>query len=115
MAATPYKATLTFQGMRTKNKVNYIVTASDVANAKWIFPSGQDNLQLPADQPYALVSAVYTSAGVDTTQVYVYANQKDTGERIQNTAHLYTSQFPPIRDNPMGFKAGTNVYFVQMA
>lgn len=115
MAAAAYKVVLTFQGLSNGKKSNYPATATDIADAKFLFPSGQDNLTLPADQAYALVDMIYTAAGTDTSQVYVYAGQKDTGERIYNGANLGTVYDRQVKSSPIGFKAGQNLQFIQKA
>lgn len=112
MAATPYKISLTYRdstGIKSQS-----LTATDVADAYWLFQSGGSEIPL-SDKDCVITDILYTSAGVDTTQVALYVNGVDTGKRIFNSANLGTVYNRQIQNSPIGIKGAAVVKFKQLA
>lgn len=119
MAAAPYKVTLALKQVNAAGQVTgsktLPMTASDVAAAFWLFPSGANNLPLSGSATTIIADIIYTAAGTDTTQVAVYMNGFDTGIRIYNATNLGTVINRQIASSPIVVPAGAVVQFVQLA
>jgi hypothetical protein len=111
--ATPFKGSLVFQTKYRRWNVPF--TASDVTTAAVVFQDGGTVYNLPVSEgPVALVDVILTAAGVDTSQAYIYANQKDTGERIYGALNIGTVLNRQIAASPIGFKPGTQLKITQV-
>jgi hypothetical protein len=97
--AAAFTSTLIFKGQNGRQL--YIrTTCSDVAAAAWVFPDA---------------STVVVTGGTDTTNSAVYVNQLNTGIVIDHKSNLNTVQNRIFQQNPLGFKAGSQVKFIQAA
>lgn len=113
MAAAAFKGTLIFRGSNGQPK-QYPVTISDVNAAFYIFPDGNNVLNLPSNMGTVyLVDLILSAAGTDTTTAGIYANGKDTGEAVQNSANLATNQSRQFNLAPIGFAPGAQIRFTQ--
>lgn len=115
MAAAAFTATMILKGQRDGSTRYIRVTISDVAAAYWIFPDGSNTLQLPSDQAYSLVDLIIITGGTDTTNAQLFVNQLNTGIVIDNKSNLNNVQNRQFQFNPLGFKAGAQLKFVQAA
>lgn len=115
MAAAAYTGILKFTSSNGST-LQHRITASDVANAYYIFASGDDFVQLPLDgSVWYLADIILSAAGTDTTRSLIYANQKLTPEQIANSANLATNVSRQFMGSPIGFRAGTTLKFQQVA
>jgi hypothetical protein len=113
MAATPYKIAMSLKN--SDGAINQItLTASDVAAAFWLFPSGGSEMQLSSKDCW-ITDTLCTSAGVDTTQAQIYINGVDTGRRVFSAANLGTQYSRQIQSCPIFVPAGALVRFTQVA
>jgi hypothetical protein len=112
MSAAPYKVAIA-----VRNQAGQIttipVTASDVNTAYWIFSSGGSELPLSA-MSCQIIDVVYTAAGTDTSQVYLFVNGINTGKIIFNAANLGTVYNRQLQTSPIGIPAGALVKFQQI-
>lgn len=115
MVAAAFTGTLIFKGVKSGSTIYQRITVSDVAGGFWVFPDGNSFLQLPADEPYALVDVIMVTGGTDTTNAQLYVNQKNTGIVIDNKSNLNTSQYRQFINNPLGFKPGALIRAIQAA
>jgi hypothetical protein len=111
--ATPYTAVLKFVcGDGSTFSTN--ITASDVAAAFWIFPSGAADFQLPSGRGVvALMDIIKDAAANGVVTALVYANDKNTGEVIQTAANLATNQARQLMGCPIRFASGARIRFTQ--
>lgn len=115
MAAAPFTETLIFKGTSNGNTRQVRATVSDVAAAYAAFPDGNTFLQLPSDQPYALIDCIVVTGGTDTTNQEIFANGLSTGVVLDNKSNLNTANFRQFQQAPMVFKPGTLLRFKQAA
>lgn len=88
MAAAAFLANLIFRGQDGWNQ-SYPCTVSDVNAAFYIFQDGNNLLNLPSNHGNIALSDVQLSAsGTDTRTANIFANQRNTGEAVQNAANL---------------------------
>jgi len=113
MAAAAYTVSLAVDTSEGRRMLR--LTASDVANAYWLYPSGASELPLDPKGPAVIRDIIYSAAGTDTTQVAIFKNGVDTGIRIANAANLGTVINRQVAVSPIAFKAGDNVKFQQLA
>jgi hypothetical protein len=111
--ATPYTAVLKFVcGDGSTFSTN--ITATDVAAAFWIFPSGAADFQLPGNRGnVALVDIIKDAAANGVVLANVFANDKNTGEVIQTQANLATNMSRQLAGCPITFAAGSRIRFTQ--
>lgn len=114
MAAAAFTGTLIFKGSNGRI-IHARCTMSDVAAAAWVYPDGSSTFQLPSDANYSLVDVIVVTGGTDTTNSELYVNQLNTGLVVDHKSNLNTVQFRQFITNPLGFKAGSVIKFVQRA
>lgn len=105
---------MTFIGTRGGNIVRRI-TASDVANAYYIFPDGNAFITLPSDQQWILRDLSLTAAGTDTTRALVYKNGGQTSMQVQNANNVASVNNRQFLVNPFRVEGGTTLKFEQLA
>jgi len=114
MAAAAFRGTLKFLALGSKRTINYPVTVSDVNAAFYIFPDGNNIVQLPSNEGnILLVDIILSAAGTDTTTASIFVNGKNTGELVQNSANLATNVARQFIGSPIGFQPGAQVRFTQ--
>lgn len=117
MAASAYKAILTFKNLKTGQNFDNYVSASDVAAALVTFQDGQTTLNTGSN-PVALVDVqVQGSTGAtDCPVVKVLANGYDTSKRIIPNSNFASSNNRQISmANAIGFNSGVLITLVQSA
>jgi hypothetical protein len=87
---------------------------SDVTAAFWVAPDLNTFITLPPNDDWLLVDVIIVTGGTDTTQSYVFANNKNTGTVIDHKSNLNTANFRQFFSNPIGFKGGSMVRFQQI-
>jgi len=115
MAAVAFTGTAIFKGQRTGRILHIRTAMSDVAAQSWTFSDGSAVLQLPSDDNYSLVDMIVVVGGTDTNQSALWVNQTNSGLVIDHKSNLNTSQFRQFITNPVGFKAGSQLRFIQAA
>lgn len=115
MAAVPFTETAIFKGLKDGKIIHMRLTVSDVAAAYAVAPDGNGFIQLPGDQPYALIDVIVVTGGTDTTQQVVYVNGLEAGLSLDNKSNLNTSNFRQFATAPVSFKAGSLIRFKQAA
>lgn len=113
MVATPFVAVITLQtdGGRVYTQR---ATVSDVIGAFYIFQDGSSDLTLPIDEGAVYIKDIALSAaGVDTTYALIFANQRETGEQIQNSLNLASNLSRQYIGAPIGFKGGARIKIKQ--
>lgn len=113
MAAAPYTVSLAVDTSSGRRMIR--MTASDVAAAFWLYPSGASELPLDPKGQAVIRDIIYSAAGTDTTQVAVFKNGVDTGLRIANAANLGTVINRQVAVSPIAFQPGDIVKFQQLA
>lgn len=114
MAPAPFKAILVF-ATETNQRYTQRCTVSDVTAEYYIFQDGSSDLTLPSDQGAVFLTDVLLSAaGTDTSYAIVYANQRETGEQIQNASNLNTNLSRQFMTAPVGFKPGCRIKVKQV-
>jgi hypothetical protein len=90
-------------------------TVSDVNGEYYVFQDGSTDITLPSDTSAVYLTDIQLSAaGTDTSYAIIYANQRETGEQIQNALCLASNLARQFRDAPPGFKPGTRVKIKQV-
>lgn len=116
MAATPFKGIMKL-AIAGGQVVQYPFTASDVADAHFLWQDGSSQLQLPLSYgDVSIIDVVLSAAGVDTSQADLIVNAKDTGVKLLGVANLYNGigrQFQNGSSIKIG--AGSRIDFVQKA
>lgn len=113
MAAAPYTGTLVFSnGARQET---YYITASDVANAYYVFPNGSSDLVLPVGGNWILKDIILSAAGTDTTRSQIFVNGNTRGLTVVNSANLATNPSRQFLVSPIGFAGGSALRFQQLA
>lgn len=116
MAAAAFTGTLKFMLYSKGQAVPYTqrVTISDVNAAFYIFQDGSSDITLPSDCDYvSLVDVILVTGGTDTTSATIFANQRETGEIIDNKSNLTTNQSRQYMGSPVNFKPGARLKFRQ--
>lgn len=113
MAAVPYTETLIFRGASSGQTLYVRATASDVNTAAVVYPDGSTTFQLPATENWRLVDMVVVVGGTDTTNQILYVNQLNTGIVIDNKSNLNSVQNRIFQNNPLGFRAGSQIKLTQ--
>lgn len=107
MAAAAYKVTLIVAlGSPNGPRKVFPVTASDVAAAYWLFPSGSADQIFHGSMDTYIVDAIYSAAGTDTTNVNLYVGGMDTGTVIYNATSLATTITRPFNIAPFRVPGG---------
>jgi hypothetical protein len=112
MAPAAFVATLIFQSGNRSWGVP--ATVSDVNAAFYLFPDGQNIYTLPGNQPVFLKDIILSAAGTDTRTATISANQKITGEVVQNSANLAANLARQFMQAPIGFNPGATLRFTQV-
>lgn len=114
--ATPFKASILLVNARNPAMRKTIgLTASDVAAAGFVFPSGEGaSVVSAADCLLADISL--SAAGADTTQHEIFINGVSTGVKNLNAMCLYTvNGGRPQQQAPIRIPAGAVLKIVQLA
>lgn len=121
MAATPFKATASFVDARGLPVATYALSASDVANA--FLTNDGDGLafiDLPREYPDGTpVQAVFledlflSAAGVDTTQLEIWAGGFPTAHRLRDSQLASAANVKRVPR--IGFKPGKRIALKQLA
>ena len=116
MAATPYKVTLILAlGSPAGAKKMIPLTASDVAAAFWLFPSGSSEMVVNGSNDAYIVDTILSGAGVDTTQTEIFLSGSSTGVKLLNATSLTTAVSRPFQQAPLRIPAGSMIRFTQLA
>lgn len=114
MVAAPFKAVLVF---KTEGGASYTqrATVSDVNGEYYVFQDGSSDLTLPSDEGIVVLTDVQLSAaGTDTSYAVIYANQRETGEQIQNALNLASNLARQYVGTGIAFKAGARIKIKQV-
>lgn len=107
MAAAAYKVSLIVAlGSPNGPRKIFPVTASDVAAAYWLFPSGSADQIFHGMADAYIVDAIYSAAGTDTTNVSFFVQGTNTGTIIYNATSLATTITRPLNIAPFRVPAG---------
>jgi len=113
MAAAAFKAVLKFQAQNGVT-FSYPCTVSDVDDAYYVFPDGNNDVILPSIYGNVyLVDVVLSAAGTDTSKADVYVNGKTTGEQILNAANLGTNFSRQFMGAPIAIMPGARLRIQQ--
>lgn len=116
MAAAAYKVTLIVAaGSPSGARKPFSLTASDVAAANWLFPSGQGSNVMNGSSDTYIVDAILSAAGTDTTQSEFYIGGVSTGFLLQNATSLATTIVRPLQNAPIRVPAGQALQVTQRA
>lgn len=116
MAAAAYKVTAIFAlGSPSGPRKPISLTASDVAAAFWLFPSGQSSSVIHGSQDAYLVDTILSAAGTDTTQSEFFVGNISTGFKLLNATSLATTIGRPFQNAPLRIPAGTPLGVTQLA
>lgn len=116
MAAAAYKISLVAAlGSPNGPRKVFSLTASDVANAFWLHPSGASELALNGTTDVYLVDAILSAAGTDTTQSEFYIGGQSTGFKLQNATSVGTVYNRPLQLSPLRIPAGQALKVIQIA
>ena len=114
MAAAAFLANLVF-ACQDGYQFSINCTVSDVNAAYYIFPDGQNYLNLPSGHGAVyLVDLQLSAAGTDTRTANVYANGKITPIVVQNASNLASNLARQFRSVPAGFVPGANIRLAQI-
>lgn len=113
MVAAPYKATLILKGTQNGKTQHMPMSFSDVDAAFATFPDGSDQLQLGADQDYAIVDIIVITGGTDTTTVDIFKNNLNASIQVVPKANLNSSNNRQFQANPVAFERGSLLKFKQ--
>jgi hypothetical protein len=113
MAAVPFVETLILKGLSNGRTIQIPLTVSDVTGAYAIAPDGNSFIQLPSDQPYAIIDCLTSVGGTDTRFQDLYCNGLSTGITVVNLSNLNTANFRQFQNAPVGLKAGAMLRLVQ--
>lgn len=117
MAATPFKATIVLTDDEDDPVATYAMSASDVANA--FTTNDQDSLAYvtvpgSSDETYYIDDIFLSAAGVDTTQLELWANGFASTHRLRDAALASAANVARIpRSIPVA--GGTRLAFKQLA
>jgi hypothetical protein len=116
MAATAYKGVMK---IKTSNGgvQQYPFTASDIADAHFIWQDGSSELQLPlAYGQCVIVDVMLSAAGVDTSQASLIVNAKETGVKLLGVANITTAIGRQFQNGAgVVIAQGAKIDFVQKA
>jgi len=117
MAAAAYKVTMTVAlGGPNGPRKAISITASDVAAANWLFPSGSGVNVLDGRNDTWITDTVLSAAGTDTTQSEFFINGVSTGFLLLNATSLATAVGGrPFQQAPMRIPAGAQLQVTQRA
>lgn len=90
-------------------------TASDVADAYYIFPDGGNSLVLPPGGIWTLNAVSLSAAGADTARALVYKNGNLAPIVISNALNTPTTVKQQFERQPFGFAGGSTLKFQQKA
>jgi hypothetical protein len=116
MAAAPYKVSMIAAlGSPNGAKKIFSMTASDVAAAFWLHPSGASEIALNGMQNVYIVDCIYSAAGTDTTQAEFFIGGSSTGVKLQNATSTGAIVARPFQLAPLMIPAGQALKVVQLA
>lgn len=116
MAAAAYRVTLVMAlGSPTGQRKSVGMTASDVAAASWLFPSGSSAEALHGGTDVFLVDAILSASGTDTTQSEFFVGGSSTGFFLQNANSLGTVIGRPLQNAPIRVPKGLQLQVIQRA
>lgn len=116
MAAAAYKISLVLAlGSPAGPRQIKSMTATDVAAASWLFPSGSSAESLHGGADVYIVDAILSAAGTDTTQSEFYLGGTSTGFFLQNATSLATTIQRPFQLAPMRVPKGVQLQVIQRA
>lgn len=107
MTAVPFTETMIFKGTSNNRVIHMPLSVSDVVGEYAVAPDGNNFIQLPSDQNYALVDVIVVTGGTDTQFQNIFANALDTGLKLSNKSNLNTSNFRQFATAPVVFKSGS--------
>lgn len=111
--ATPYTVECIYQ-KRSGAMGQLHLTASDVATAFYLAPSGASDLVLSAED-VKIVRMLYSGTPVTTTTAKVFINGQDTGIVLVGAANIPTAVQPQISFvTPIYLPGGSQVKFTQV-
>lgn len=113
MAAAAFVETLILKGLSNNRTIQVPLTVSDVTTQYATAPDGNTFVQLPSDQPYAIVDLIVSVGGTDTRFQDLFINGLASGITVTNTSNLNTSNFRQFQNAPVGLKAGAMLRLVQ--
>jgi len=116
MAAAAYSGTITLKNLSTGEIQHEAFTASDVADAYYIFTRTSNNFtKAPgnANQQVLLTDVALTAAGTDTNKAQLLVSQKDTGVILLTAGYVNTinNRMP----QPVPIAGGSTIQFRQKA
>jgi hypothetical protein len=116
MAPAAFTGTLVFE-YQDKTTESFRITASDVAAARWVAPSGAADFQASAAHGGVWIRQVLLSAaGTDCTYSEVYGNDRYVGTNVQHAGNITTCVGRQFEVTPLGpFQPGTRFSFIQRA
>jgi hypothetical protein len=113
MAAAAFKGIIV---LRTSEGPTHIpFTATDVANAYYIFPSGSSDLQVSGTGVAVIQDIILSAAGTDTSKADVYINDRTIGMQLLNSAMLGSTVNRQLQMAPIAVRAGSRIRFQQLA
>jgi len=116
MAAAAYKVSMIAAlGSPNGPKKVFSLTASDVAAAFWLHPSGASEIVLNGSQDVYIVDCILSAAGTDTTNSEFFINGQSTGFKLLNATSLGTIVARPLQIAPLRVPAGAMVKVTQNA
>jgi len=91
------------------------LTASDVAGASWLHPSGASEVVLHGTRDVYIIDTILSAAGTDTSQSVFYLNGAQTGTTLLNAASITTCVNRPFQLAPFKVPAGSMLKVIQTA
>ena len=114
--ATAYSVSLIVaKGSPNGPRKIFPITATDVVNAYWVFPSGSSDVTLNGASDVYIVDAIYSGAGADTTQVEFFINGMSDGTKLLNATSLATTIARPLALAPLKVSQGATFKVKQLA
>ena len=117
MGAVAYAVALTAAiGSPNGQRKIFNLTASDVANEYWLFPSGSSEMTLHGTSDVYIVDVnIAPASGTDTTHHTWYVNGAANGIKMKNATCLYTAINRPYQLAPLRIPAGQSIKVKQEA
>jgi hypothetical protein len=113
MAAAAYKISMTVLDEVTKERKSIALTATDVANAYWLYPSGASVASLGPNTT-KILDIMLSAAGTDTTATEIYVNGANSGVKLMNSANLYNGVGRQSQALGMRIGGGNTIEFKQV-
>lgn len=112
--ATPYTAEVIFQ-RRDGSGGQLHLTASDVAAAAFLTPSGASDWVLDGKQDCKIIQVLYSGTPATTTTATVWMNGNNSGIVLVGAANAPAAVNPQISyAKPLYVPAGTQMRFIQV-